>query len=83
MASIGCLSLATDTVVDARGLKCPLPVLKTEKLLARLPPGAQLVVLATDPMAKVDIPLFCSQHRHACEQSLEGDTLRFTIVKGG
>lgn len=83
MASIGCSSLTTDTVLDARGLKCPLPVLKTEKLLAQMSPGAHLVVLATDPMAKVDIPLFCRQHHHACELSQEGDTLRFTIVKGG
>jgi tRNA 2-thiouridine synthesizing protein A len=75
--------LTTETVLDGRGLKCPLPVLKTEKRLAEMEPGARLVVLASDPMAKVDIPLFCSQHHHACEVSQEGDTLRFTIVKGG
>lgn len=69
-------------LVDARGLKCPLPVLKMEKRLAALPPGAVLVVLATDPMAKVDIPLYCRQNGH--EQALESadGTMRFTITKG-
>jgi tRNA 2-thiouridine synthesizing protein A len=72
--------LTTD-LVDARGLKCPLPVLKTEKQLANLPPGATLTVLATDPMAKVDIPLFCRQQDHTCTLLLEGEVLRFEIRK--
>jgi tRNA 2-thiouridine synthesizing protein A len=74
--------LPTEAEIDARGLRCPLPVLKMEKQLAQLPPGARLTVLATDPMAKVDIPLFCTQHGHACEFRAEGDVLRFEIVKG-
>ena len=67
--------------IDARGLKCPLPVLKMEKRLAALPAGAALIVLATDPMAKVDIPLFCRQHGHDCAVSTDGGVLRFDIVK--
>lgn len=74
--------MPTDAVVDARGLKCPLPVLRMEKALAALAPGAALAVLATDPMAKVDIPLFCTQQGHGCEFTLKGDVLRFEIVKG-
>jgi tRNA 2-thiouridine synthesizing protein A len=66
-------------IVDARGLKCPLPVLKAEKALAQLPAGAELVVLATDPMARVDIPLFCRTERYACEVSTAGDELSFRI----
>jgi tRNA 2-thiouridine synthesizing protein A len=69
--------------VDARGLKCPLPVLKAEKALEGLPPGAELVVLATDPMAKVDIPLYCRQKGHACTVGTDAGVLRFTIVKAG
>ena len=72
----------TNEVIDARGLKCPLPVLKMEKRLATLPPGATLTVLATDPMAKIDIPLHCRQHGHQCVLASEGDVLRFDIVKG-
>lgn len=67
--------------IDARGLKCPLPVLKMEKRLGSLPVGASLIVLATDPMARVDIPLFCKQNGHDCTVSTEDDTLRFSIVK--
>lgn len=69
--------------IDARGLKCPLPVLKVEKLLGRLPPGAELVVLATDPMAKVDIPFYCRQNGHDCAAGGDGEALRFTIRKAG
>jgi tRNA 2-thiouridine synthesizing protein A len=67
--------------LDARGLRCPLPVLKMEKRLAELPAGAELTVLATDPIAKIDIPLYCTQHGHRCEVSTEGEVLRFEIRK--
>lgn len=69
-------------MLDARGLKCPLPVLKMEKRLAQLSPGASVTVLATDPMAKIDIPLYCTQNGHACTVSTEDDVLSFAIVKG-
>ena len=71
-----------DDIVDCRGLKCPLPVLKTEKRLAQTKPGTRLTVLATDPIAKIDIPLFCTQNGHECAMSVEGDVMRFAIVKG-
>ena len=70
-----------DEIVDCRGLKCPLPVLKTEKRLAQLQPGARVTVIATDPVAKIDIPLFCTQNGHACEMSVEGEVMHFAIVK--
>ncbi len=81
MAPIGCSSLVSDSI-DARGLKCPLPVLKMEKRLETMATGSTLVVLATDPMARIDIPLYCRQHGHACTLTAEGETLSFTIVKG-
>ena len=40
-----------DTLLDARGLACPLPAVKARVALARVPPGAALIVLATDPEA--------------------------------
>ena len=85
MASTGCSSLLPDSgpVVDARGLRCPLPVLKAEKALDSLASGATLVVLATDPMAKVDIPHFCRTHGHGCAVEQDGEVLRFTISVGG
>lgn len=80
MARIGCSSLPSE-IIDARGLKCPLPVLKMEKRLAALAPGAVLTVLATDPMARIDIPLYCRQHGHVCSLVSQADTMTFTITK--
>jgi len=72
--------LAED-VLDARGLRCPLPVLKMEKRLAQVADGTRLTVLATDPIARIDIPLYCTQKGHACTTSGEAGVLRFEIEK--
>lgn len=39
------------------------------------------MVLATDPMAKIDIPLYCRQQGHECTVLIEGEMLRFDIRK--
>lgn len=82
MAFTGCWFL-TSEIIDARGLKCPLPVLKLEKRLGTLAAGADLTILATDPMAKIDIPLYCRQNGYECELSMDGATMRFSISKAG
>ncbi len=71
-----------DRTLDARGLACPLPVLKARKLLARMPPGARLIVEATDPMAAIDIPHLCQQDGHVLLASENDDVLRFLIERG-
>ncbi len=53
-----------DEEIDARGLLCPLPVLKARKRLLSMRPGAVLRVLATDPAAVVDMPHFCGEAGH-------------------
>jgi tRNA 2-thiouridine synthesizing protein A len=74
--------LTTDaSLLDCRGLKCPLPVLKMEKRLAAMASGEPLTLLATDPVARIDIPLYCRQNGHPCAISQDGDALRFEIVK--
>lgn len=74
--------MATEpTLVDCRGQKCPLPVLRMEKALARLPAGAAVTVLATDPMAKIDIPLYCTQNGHGLARSEADGVFRFEIIK--
>jgi tRNA 2-thiouridine synthesizing protein A len=45
-----------ETNLNLRGLKCPLPALKTRKALTRLASGDDLVVECTDPLAGIDIP---------------------------
>lgn len=42
--------------LDLRGLKCPLPAMKTERALGRLASGRILAVVCTDPLAALDIP---------------------------
>ncbi|WEX76837.1 sulfurtransferase TusA family protein [Sinorhizobium numidicum] len=54
-------------VYDLRGLKCPLPVLKTRKRMAALAPGALIEIETTDPMAVIDIPHFCNEDGHQLE----------------
>ena len=50
--------------IDARGLLCPLPVLRARKRLLALPEGAVLRVLADDPAAAIDMPHFCAGAGH-------------------
>jgi tRNA 2-thiouridine synthesizing protein A len=46
-------------IVDTKGMKCPLPVLKARKAMKEVAPGATLQVLATDPGAIKDFEHFC------------------------
>lgn len=68
-------------ILDTTGLKCPLPALKAQKRLDALPPGARLTVLASDPVAKIDIPHLCQREGHRLLELVEGDGLRFEIER--
>jgi tRNA 2-thiouridine synthesizing protein A len=48
-------------IVDARGHRCPVPSLKLQKALRAAAPGSQLTLLATDPMARIDVPFLIDQ----------------------
>ena len=70
-------------ILDLRGLKCPLPVLKTRRALAGRPEGTCLTVRANDPMAAIDIPHMCRQDGHRLIASdRDGDVLVFEIERG-
>lgn len=71
--------------LDARGLLCPLPVLKARKRLQPLNAGDVLEVLADDPAAIVDIPHFCAEQGHAliAQTAEEAGATRYSIRKGG
>lgn len=72
-----------DQHLDLKGLKCPLPVLHSRKVLANLTPGTVLQVDASDPMSVIDIPHMCNEDGHTLlsQEKLDG-TLRFTIRCG-
>jgi len=70
------------TTLDARGMNCPLPILKAKKALAGLASGEVLRVLATDPGATADFAAFCRQTGAALLASGEADgVLHFDIRK--
>lgn len=71
------------TVLDVTGLQCPLPVLKAQKALRSLATGDVLQVISTDPMATIDIPHFCTEHRHKLlRQEPHGDAVHYYLEKG-
>ena len=53
-----------ETVLDATGLKCPLPVLRARKTLRDVAPGGALEIRATDPSAPADFEAFCREAGH-------------------
>ena len=70
------------TILDAKGLRCPLPVLKARKALKDLPVGAVLRVLATDPGATKDFEAFCKTTGHRLlARKTAGEVLSFDIEK--
>ena len=72
----------TETHLNLRGLKCPLPALKTRKALRGLAAGDVLVVECTDPLATIDIPNLARETGDALEGQIEdGGVLTFRIRK--
>ncbi|MGA0596092.1 sulfurtransferase TusA family protein [Enterovirga sp. CN4-39] len=68
--------------LDLRGLKCPLPALRTRVALARLRPGDVLTVECTDPLAGIDIPHLVRETGDSLEGSERvGDAMIFRIRK--
>ncbi len=53
-----------DQELDARGLLCPLPVLKARKRLSEMQSGEVLRLVADDPAAVIDVPHFCAESGH-------------------
>jgi tRNA 2-thiouridine synthesizing protein A len=69
--------------LDASGLICPLPVLKTRKILNAMKAGGLLEVTTTDAMSVVDMPVFCAQagHRIVAEEKQDASFV-FVIERG-
>ena len=72
----------SDTVLDVKGMSCPLPVLRANRALRSLVPGARLRVLATDRASVADFQAFCRETGHALlAQGEEAGVFSFTIRK--
>ncbi len=69
-----------DKELDARGLNCPLPILKAKKAIMEVPKDGTLEVLSTDPGAVKDFAAFSRTTGHELlEQSTEGSVFRFIL----
>ena len=62
-----------DKVLDARGLVCPLPILRTKKNLVDMTSGQVLKIITTDPGAVIDFQVFADQTGHALLSMSETD----------
>ena len=71
-----------DSTLDAKGLNCPLPILKAKKALKALDAGQTLEILSTDPGSIADFASFCkTTGNELVESSEDGDTYTFLIKK--
>lgn len=76
--------MKVDLDIDARGLLCPLPVLRLRKRMEPLADGAVARLWATDPAAHVDVPHFCTEQGHALLGTEDdADATGFLVRKGG
>jgi tRNA 2-thiouridine synthesizing protein A len=68
-----------ETVLDVRGLACPLPAVKARVALAAVPPGGALLVLATDPEAPIDLAALAADHGLRLTTGREADHWRLVL----
>jgi tRNA 2-thiouridine synthesizing protein A len=73
--------LIMSELVDARGLLCPLPVLRLRKRMSLLKSGEEITLLADDPAAVIDVPHFCSEAGHNLLHSSEEDGAQRYVLR--
>lgn len=78
----------SETLVDARNLLCPMPVIRVSQAISDLQSGQTLRVVCTDPGVKFDIPAWVRVHGHRIadsniEQAQSGEEIYFVIEKSG
>ncbi|CAM8665518.1 SirA Predicted redox protein, regulator of disulfide bond formation [Paracoccaceae bacterium] len=72
-----------DAEIDCEGLLCPLPVLRARKRLASMAPGAVLRVRATDAMAAIDLPHFCTEAGHEFLAAMNEGSVALYLIRVG
>jgi tRNA 2-thiouridine synthesizing protein A len=70
-----------DQSLDAKGLNCPLPILKTKVLLNKMQPGEILYVEATDPHSVVDFEAYCARTEHDLIKVIKSEELFEFYIK--
>ena len=70
-----------DHTLDAKGLNCPLPILKARKALKEVPAGGTLEILATDPGSVADFEAFCRQTGNELVEHTQDDAVYRFLIK--
>ncbi len=70
-----------DQHIDARGLLCPLPVLKARKRLKSMAKGEVLKLIADDPAAVIDVPHFCNEQGYVLADIVAEGQVRQYFIK--
>jgi tRNA 2-thiouridine synthesizing protein A len=73
--------MQADKELDARGLNCPLPILRAKKALAEMQSGQVLKIVATDPGSVKDFQAFCKQTGHALLEQSEAEKVYTFLMK--
>jgi tRNA 2-thiouridine synthesizing protein A len=74
----------TDKTVDARGLNCPMPILRAKKAMNEIPVGGTLEVLSTDPGSMADFAAFARQTGNELVSSEKAaDCYRYVLRRNG
>lgn len=74
------MTIKEDQILDAKGLNCPLPILKTKVLLNKMQAGEILYVEATDPHSIIDFEAYCARTNHKLLNIEEdADLIKFYI----
>ena len=73
--------MQVDKELDARGLNCPLPILRAKKALAEMQSGQVLKIVATDPGSVKDFAAFAKQTGHALLEQSEAEKVYTFLMK--
>lgn len=66
--------------LDAKGLKCPMPIVEVAKKVKTMQPGDELEVIGDDPVFKIDIEAWCSKMGHEIlATKVEGETTTISL----
>lgn len=72
--------MSAPIMVDARGHKCPVPSLRLKKAMQAAPEGGTFLLLATDPMARIDVPYLVEEMGGTVASIVTvADVLRITV----
>ena len=72
-----------DEFLDTKGLACPLPVLKTRRMLRNMEPGKVLTVEATDPASVIDFTHFCNTTENEMVEHTEVEGVFTYVIRRG